>query len=74
MASDFKERFFDKRRFSIMGEAASACGYMWYLEQEELSQMQIGESINIQFSIKGMMAWLCNETETKYPHSTKSAR
>jgi hypothetical protein len=28
MVSDFKERFFDKRRFSIMGEAASACGYM----------------------------------------------
>ncbi|GFX08828.1 hypothetical protein TNCV_4228481 [Trichonephila clavipes] len=24
--------------------------------------------------IYGVMAWLCYETETKYPHSTKSAR
>ncbi|GFX50018.1 SCAN domain-containing protein 3 [Trichonephila clavipes] len=25
-------------------------------------------------TVDGVMAWLCDETETKYPHSTKSAR
>ncbi|GFX26205.1 SCAN domaincontaining protein 3like [Trichonephila clavipes] len=42
--------------------------------QEELSEMQIDESVKTLFNIKRVMAWLCDETETKYPHSTKSAR
>jgi hypothetical protein len=42
--------------------------------QEELSEMQNDESIRTLFNTKGTMAWLCNETETKYPNSTSFAR
>ena len=42
--------------------------------QEELSQIQNDESIKIIFKTKKCMMWLCNETETKYPETTKVAR
>ena len=42
--------------------------------QEELSQMQNDESVKALFDMKGLMAWHCHETETKYPHSTNLAR
>ncbi|XP_038649261.1 E3 ubiquitin-protein transferase MAEA isoform X2 [Scyliorhinus canicula] len=38
--------------------------------QEELSEIQNDESVKTLFNIKGAMAWLCDETETKYPNST----
>ena len=41
---------------------------------EELSKVQYDESAKTLFNIKGVMAWLCDETETKYPHSTIFAR
>ena len=42
--------------------------------QEELSKMQNDNFIKTLFNIKGVMAWHCDQTETKYPHSSKSAR
>ncbi|XP_038649260.1 E3 ubiquitin-protein transferase MAEA isoform X1 [Scyliorhinus canicula] len=42
--------------------------------QEELSEIQNDESVKTLFNIKGAMAWLCDETETKYPNSTRFAR
>ena len=42
--------------------------------QEELSEMQNDESVTTLFNIKGVMAWPCDETETKHPHSTNFAR
>jgi hypothetical protein len=42
--------------------------------QEELSEAQNDVSSRTLFNIKGTMAWLCDETETKYPNSTSFAR
>ena len=42
--------------------------------QEELSEMQSDESLKSLFNIKAVMAWHCDETESKYPHSTIFAR
>ncbi|GFT01073.1 uncharacterized protein TNCV_4054651 [Trichonephila clavipes] len=39
---------------------------------EEFSDMQNDESVKTLFNIKGVMTWFCDDTETKYPHSTKS--
>ena len=42
--------------------------------QEELAEMQNDESVKTLFNIKGAMTWLCEETELKYPNSTKCTR
>ncbi|GFU67811.1 uncharacterized protein TNCV_4528801 [Trichonephila clavipes] len=42
--------------------------------QAELAELQNDDSVKTLFSIKGAMAWLCEETEIKYPNSTKCAR
>ena len=42
--------------------------------QEELSKLQNYESVKTLFSIKGVMAWLCDETQTKFPNSTSFAK
>ena len=42
--------------------------------QEELSDMQNDESAKTSFNIKEEKSWHCDETETKYPHSTNFAR
>jgi hypothetical protein len=42
--------------------------------EEELSEMRNDASIRTLFNIKRTMAWLCEETETKYPKSTSSAK
>ncbi|GFX26418.1 SCAN domain-containing protein 3 [Trichonephila clavipes] len=36
--------------------------------------MRNDETVKTLFNIKGVMAWLCDETESQYPHSTKFAR
>ncbi|CAH1103810.1 unnamed protein product [Psylliodes chrysocephalus] len=41
--------------------------------QEEL-ELQNDESVKTLFNIKLAMAWLCEETEIKYPNSTKCTR
>ena len=38
--------------------------------QRELSEMQNDESDKSLFNIEGAIAWLCDETKTKYPQST----
>ena len=38
--------------------------------QEELSEMQDDESGKTLFNTNGVMAWHCDETETKYQHSS----
>ena len=42
--------------------------------QEELSEIQNDEPVKSLFKIKGAMAWLRDETETKCPKSTSIAR
>ncbi|XP_014788743.1 uncharacterized protein LOC106882538 [Octopus bimaculoides] len=50
-------------------------GFVTFIEyQEELSEMQNNESVKTLFNIKGVMSWLCDETETKYPNSANFAR
>jgi hypothetical protein len=44
------------------------------MQYQELSEIQNDASIRTLFNIKGTMAWLCDETETKYPKSTSFAR
>ncbi|GFW47116.1 uncharacterized protein TNCV_55691 [Trichonephila clavipes] len=44
------------------------------IQYEELSEMQNDESVKTLLNIKRVMILLWDETETKYPHSTKSAR
>ena len=45
-----------------------------WMQNQELSEMKNDESAKTLFNIKGVMAWLCDEIETKYPHSTNCAR
>ncbi|GFU68419.1 uncharacterized protein TNCV_2983481 [Trichonephila clavipes] len=40
----------------------------------ELAELQNDDSVKTLFSIKGAMAWLREETEIKYPNSTKYER
>ena len=42
--------------------------------QEEFVKLQNDESVKALFNIKGVTAWLCDETEIKYPNSTAFAR
>ncbi|GFV78354.1 uncharacterized protein TNCV_95141 [Trichonephila clavipes] len=42
--------------------------------QAELAELQNDDSVKTLFSIKGGMAWLCEEPEIKYPNSTKCER
>ncbi|KAG0439031.1 Zinc finger BED domain-containing protein 5 [Dictyocoela muelleri] len=44
------------------------------LYQEELAEMQNDESVKALFDLKGIIAWLCEETEVKYLNSTTYAR
>ncbi|GFU29899.1 protein ZBED8 [Trichonephila clavipes] len=42
--------------------------------QADLAELQNDDSVKTLFSIKGAMVWFCEETEIKYPNSTKCAR
>ena len=42
--------------------------------QEEHLKMLNDEPVKTLFSIKGVMSWHCDETETRNPHSTNFAR
>lgn len=42
--------------------------------QEDLEELHNDGSAKTLFNIKGAMAWLCEETEIKYPNSTKCIR
>ncbi|GFV94339.1 uncharacterized protein TNCV_2267931 [Trichonephila clavipes] len=76
-ASDFKEQFSDFKQIDFPTWVTQLMlveiSHISMQYQEELSEMQNDESVKTLFNIKGVMAWLCDETETKYPHSTKSA-
>ncbi|CAH1099092.1 unnamed protein product [Psylliodes chrysocephalus] len=76
---DMKERFSDLDQIDfptwmmqpLLVDLADVTNVQY---QEELAEMQNDESVKTLFNIKGAMAWLCEETETKYPSSTKFAR
>ncbi|XP_071041770.1 protein FAM200C-like [Parasteatoda tepidariorum] len=79
LSNDLKERFYDLKQIDFptwMMQPKlvdlSDVSNMQY--QEELAEMQNVKSVKTLFNIKGMMAWLCEETEIKYPNSTKCAR
>lgn len=79
LKADFKERFRDLEEIEFpvwmmqpMLVDLADISNMQY--QEELAEMQNDESIKSLFNIKGLMAWLCEETEVKYPNSSKYAR
>ena len=42
--------------------------------QEEPSEMKNDESVKTLFNIKGVMAWYCDETETKCQNMTRFAK
>ncbi|XP_076042678.1 zinc finger BED domain-containing protein 5-like [Oratosquilla oratoria] len=78
LASDFEERFSDLKQVDfpswVMQPVLVDVTDVSVQYQEELSELQNDESVKTLFNIKGVMAWLCDETETKYPNSTSFAR
>ncbi|CAH2108909.1 unnamed protein product [Euphydryas editha] len=79
LSADLKERFSDLKQIDFptwmmqpLLVDLSDISNMQY--QEELAELQNDESVKTLFNIKGAMAWLCEETETKYPNATKYAR
>lgn len=78
LASDLKERFSDLKQIDfptwVVQPVLVDLSDVSMQYQEELSEMQNDESVKTLFNIKGAMAWLCDETETKYPNSTNFAR
>ncbi|KFM78729.1 hypothetical protein X975_25213, partial [Stegodyphus mimosarum] len=44
------------------------------MQYQELAEMQNDKSVKTLLNIKGAMAWLCEETDIKYPNLTKCAR
>ncbi|XP_038656942.1 zinc finger BED domain-containing protein 5-like [Scyliorhinus canicula] len=74
LASDLKERFSDLKQIDfptwVMQPVLVDLSDVSMQYQEELSEIQNDESVKTLFNIKGEMAWLCDETETKYPNST----
>ncbi|CAI9720670.1 Hypothetical predicted protein [Octopus vulgaris] len=78
LASDLKESFSDLKQIDfptwMMQPILVDISDVSIEYQEELSEMQNDESMKTLFNIKGMMSWLCDEIETKYPNSTNFAR
>ncbi|XP_038669014.1 SCAN domain-containing protein 3-like [Scyliorhinus canicula] len=78
LASYLKERFSDLKQIDfptwVMQPVLVDLSDVSMQYQEELSEIQNDESVKALFNIKGAMAWLCDETETKYPNSTRFAR
>ncbi|GFT99452.1 SCAN domain-containing protein 3 [Trichonephila clavipes] len=79
LSANFKERFLDLKQIDFptwmmqpMLVDLSDISTMQY--QAELAELQNDDSVKTLFGIKGAMAWLCEETEIKYPNSTKCAR
>ncbi|GFT17267.1 uncharacterized protein TNCV_4805941 [Trichonephila clavipes] len=79
LSANVKERFLDLKQIDFstwmmqpMLVDLSDISNMQY--QAELAELQNDDSVKTLFSIKGAMAWLCEETEIKYPNSTKCAR
>ncbi|XP_067133809.1 protein FAM200C-like [Centruroides vittatus] len=76
---DFKERFADLKEMNFptwmvqpgLVDLADISNLQY---QEELAELRSDESVITLFNIKGAMAWLCDETEEKYPNTTKCAR
>ena len=66
MASDFKERFSDLKQIDfptwVMQPMLVDIADVSMQYQEELSEMQNDESVKTLFNIKGVMSWLCDET------------
>ncbi|XP_067130994.1 zinc finger BED domain-containing protein 5-like [Centruroides vittatus] len=79
LITDFKERFADLKEMNfptwmvqpVLVDFADISNLQY---QEELAELQSNESVITLFNIKGAMAWLCDETEAKYPNTTKCAR
>ncbi|GFV82822.1 uncharacterized protein TNCV_4147901 [Trichonephila clavipes] len=80
MGEDIEKKLVEKlktRKFSVpMGESTLRDSEALLITsyQAELAELQNDDSVKILFSIKGAMAWLSEETEIKYPNSTKCAK
>ncbi|MBJ5445319.1 hypothetical protein JGG59_24155, partial [Salmonella enterica subsp. enterica serovar Derby] len=77
LSADLKERFSDLQKIDFptwmmqpMLVDLSDISDLQY--QEELAEMQNDASIKPLFNIKGVMAWLCEETEIKYPNAQEN--
>ncbi|GFW01640.1 uncharacterized protein TNCV_4085551 [Trichonephila clavipes] len=77
--ANFTERFLDLKQIDFptwmmqpMLVDLSDISNMQY--QAELAELQNDDSVKTLICIKGAMAWLSEETEIKYPNSTKCAR
>jgi hypothetical protein len=77
LLTDFKERFADLKEINFpawLTQPMLVDISNEQLYQEELSEMQNDDSITNLFNIKGIMAWICEEANTKYPNITLHAR
>ncbi|GFV73023.1 uncharacterized protein TNCV_1734911 [Trichonephila clavipes] len=79
LSANFTERFLDLKQMDFptwmmqpMLVDLPDISNMQY--QVELAELQNDDSVKTLFSIKGAMAWLSEETEIRYPNSTKCAR
>ncbi|XP_071036452.1 protein FAM200C-like [Parasteatoda tepidariorum] len=79
LSADLEERFIDLKQIDfptwmMQPKLVDLTDISNMQYQEELAEMQNDESVKTLFNIKVVMAWLCEETEIKYPNSTKCAR
>ena len=78
LACDLKDRFADLKQIDfltwVMQPMVVDLSDVSMQYQEKLSELQNDELVKTLFSIKGVMAWLCDDTQTKFPNSTSFAR
>jgi hypothetical protein len=77
LSSDLKERFADLKEMHFppwLTQPMLVDISNENLYEEELSEMQNDDSITNLFNVKGIMAWMCDETIIKYPNITSHAR
>ncbi|GFX82451.1 zinc finger BED domain-containing protein 5 [Trichonephila clavipes] len=76
LSANLKERFLDLQQIDfptwmmqpILVDLSDISNMKY---QAELTELQNNDSFKTLFCLKGAMTWLCEETEIKYPNSTK---
>lgn len=78
LSADLNERFSDLKQINfpswMMQPILANLSDVALEYQQELAELQNDESVKVLFKIKGILAWLEDEVENKYPNSTKFAR
>ena len=78
LACDLKDKFADLKQIDfptwVMQPMLVDLSDVSMQYQKELSELQNDRLVKTLFSVKGVMAWLCDKTQTKFPNSTSFAR